>query len=123
MTKNTVSRIFFVLFLCSLASIAIAGPDAARIAGDLKVDGLHFSTDGSVLRKLSDATGPQGIPGPPGASPWTLNGQIVSLATGYSVGIGTAVPGEALDVVGNIRASGTISGNGSGLTVLDASNL
>ncbi|MCU1311214.1 MAG: hypothetical protein JWO20_2339 [Candidatus Angelobacter sp.] len=32
------------------------------------------------------------------------------------VGIGTSTPTQALDVVGNINASGTISGDGSGLT-------
>lgn len=39
------------------------------------------------------------------------------------LGIGTINPSQALDVVGNIAFSGTISGNGSGLTSLNGSNI
>lgn len=34
-----------------LASPVLAASDAARVSGDLKVDGIHFSADGSVLTK------------------------------------------------------------------------
>lgn len=39
------------------------------------------------------------------------------------LGINNTSPSEALDVTGNIKASGTITGNGSGLTSLNANNL
>jgi len=85
--------------------------------------GVRFP-DGTVQTTTANGVpGPEGPAGPQGlagASPWNLNGQIVSLATGYNVGIGTAAPGEALDVVGNIRASGNFIGNGSGLSSVNA---
>lgn len=40
-----------------------------------------------------------------------------------NLGLGTTNPTERLDVVGNIKASGTIAGNGSGLTSLNAANV
>jgi len=48
------------------ASSASAAGDAARVAGDLKVDGIHFSVDGSVIRRLSDLS-----------SLWTLLGSDI----------------------------------------------
>jgi hypothetical protein len=61
-----------------------ASTDAARVAGDLKVDGIHFSSDGSVITKLSDAIGPPGPTGPPN----TLN--IGTVTTGASGSNATA---------------------------------
>ncbi len=65
-------------------------------------------------------TGPQGIQGLPGniiangsvnSLAWNRSGTDVILAnTGDKVGIGTASPGEALDVTGNIAVSGTVDG-------------
>jgi endosialidase-like protein/collagen triple helix repeat protein/trimeric autotransporter adhesin len=52
--------------------------------------------------------GPQGPQGLPGDSHWTINGTATSYSTG-NVGIGTTAPSEALDVVGSISASGTVT--------------
>ena len=54
------------------------------------------------------------------ASAAELAGNLV--VTGR-VGIAVAEPTESLDVLGNIKASGTITGSGSGLTSLNAGNL
>ena len=59
--------LYLVLSLVVMTSApAVAAPNAAEVAGDLKVDGIHFSTDGSVMTKLSDAAGPQGVQGESG---------------------------------------------------------
>ena len=57
-------------------------------------------------------TGPQGPGGPAGASPFTLNGGNAVFTTG-SVGIGTATPLSALDVLGNINLVGYLAVNGN----------
>jgi hypothetical protein len=43
--------------------------------------------------------------------------------TNNRLGIGTATPSEALDVIGNIKTSGNFYGNGSQLTSLNAGNI
>ena len=84
----------YILLLLSPVQIYAAATDAARIAGDLKVDGIHFSADGSVMTKLSDAPqgpkgdqgiqgiqgpkgyqGIQGLPGPSVSTQWLLKKQ------------------------------------------------
>jgi hypothetical protein len=50
-------------------------------------------------------------------------GKVVLQDLGGNVGIGTSMPAEKLDVNGNLKFSGTISGNGSGLTNLNGANI
>jgi hypothetical protein len=117
----------------------MAAPDAAQVAGDLQVDGIHFSADGSVITKLSDAIGPQGIQGSkgdtgsPGASPFILNGSDAVYTTG-SVGIGTNPPDTtaALDITSTSKGilaprmtsiqRTNIQNPATGLTVYDTDN-
>lgn len=57
-----------------------------------------------------------------GSSPWENNNGMHILPTGF-IGIRKVNPAQALDVNGNVVWSGTATGNGSGLTHLNASNL
>jgi hypothetical protein len=59
-------------------------------------------------------------PGTDGTGPKVERMRLTS--TGQ-LGIGTATPSEALDVVGNLKVSGAIVGSGTSLTALDASKL
>ena len=82
-----------ISMLVLIPTAVFAAPDAARVAGDLKVDGIHFSSDGSVQTK---------------ASPWG-NGDPVALGNigflqGY-VGIGTLKPSANLEVIGTIKST------------------
>jgi hypothetical protein len=53
---------------------------------------------------------------------WSKSGPSIFYNYG-NVGIGTDTPTERLSVAGNILATGTITGNGAGLTALNASQL
>jgi hypothetical protein len=103
------------LALASICSILTTFPtttiaaDAARVGGDLKVDGLWFSSDPSktVIRKPSDFP-----------APWTILGSDIYYLTG-NVGIGTMTPAAKLDINGTLKAI-SIEGDGSTLTNVTA---
>lgn len=44
-----------------LAAPVLAAPDAARVVGDLKINGLHFSGDGSTMYSANDMLRNKGI--------------------------------------------------------------
>lgn len=85
-------RLLIVSISSMLCQPAIAAPDAARVAGDLKVDGIHFSVDGSVQTKAS----PWGYGSPGGFDIGFMQG---------NVGIGTLTPSATLEVSGTVKAT------------------
>src|ERR1039457_5825987 len=97
-TTLTLSSLAASITCCILfPSFILAAPDAAEVTGDLKVDGIHFSVDGNVVRKLSDLS-----------SPWTITNTDIYFQGG-NVGIGTPTPTVRLDVVGDAAISGTLT--------------
>ena len=99
----------------------------SQITGSLAESRLSFTniTDGNVstskhgfapilpndATKYLDGTGAYTIPSVAAAGGWTDGGATISLATlSDKVGIGTASPAVALDVVGAITATGAITG-------------
>lgn len=81
----------------------------------LKVSGVWGSPEGNLTGPQGPA-GPTGPQGPEGASPFLLDGSDVHF-TGGNMGIGTATPQVALDVVGDTNISGNI--NTSGIIIID----
>ena len=75
------------------ANLLFAADAAKFTGGDLKVDGIHFSADGNVVRKLTDLT-----------SPWTILNPNIYYLTG-NVGIGTMTPTQKLSVSGTIEST------------------
>jgi len=101
--KPAMHKIITIALLIAGTVAAHAAPDAARVAGDLKEDGIHFSADNNVIRKLADLS-----------SPWTISNTDIYF-TGGNVGIGT--PGLVpLDVNGNANVSGSLSAGSASFT-------
>ncbi len=81
------------------------------------VTATAFAGDGALLTGIPSSA----INGT--LSQWTtVAGPKIHYSDG-NVGIGVADPLHALDVAGDINFTGTISGNGSGLTALNAANV
>ena len=92
-----VAAIISLLSLFSATSQA--APDAARVVGDLRVDGLVLNLDNStVIRKLTDLS-----------SPWSIaNTDITFMSQNGRVGIGVLKPLVALDVFGDTQLTGNL---------------
>lgn len=112
------------LVICLLGAVTLshAAPDAARVAGDLRVDGIVFNKDNSSMQTK--------------ASPWSFitpgTDIFYNPAIPGNVGIGNAAPTAKLDVSGTILGTSTTgngiqgvsySGNGSGVFGYSLSNV
>jgi hypothetical protein len=79
-------------------AMAVAGGNDVYVAGNLEFDGAIYG-NGSQLTGLDAVTG------------WIKSGQNVYTSDAANVGIGTTVPTQVFDIVGNIRLQNTTSAN------------
>jgi hypothetical protein len=103
-----------------------------RIEGSLIVNGTltQINTNVGTTEQLlitNDGTGPALIVNQTGAQP-IIEIQddgltCFKILDGGNVGIGTATKVVSVDISGNLKLSGSITGSGSGLTSLNASNI
>lgn len=101
-TTRTISQVSITALAVACISLLalfpvsiLAAPDAARVAGDLRVDGIVFNLDGNNVQTK--------------ASPWGYgapNGVDIGIL--YKVGIGKLVPDFTLDVAGDAQLSGNL---------------
>jgi hypothetical protein len=67
MVKSITALLISMILICAAFSpVSAQSPDAARVYGDLKVDGIAFSKDSTVLTTVKDFVGPPGPTGPEG---------------------------------------------------------
>ena len=103
-----------------------------RIEGSLIVNGTvtQINTNVSNTEQLlitNDGTGPAVIVNQTGAQPIIEfqddSATCFKIFDGGNLGIGTATKVVSVDISGNLKLSGSITGSGSGLSALNASNI
>ncbi len=116
-------------------TVGIGAANPLGDVGDLHLGGAtevvlslgdHATASNNVHWVLNDSGGQRGLRLYSGN--YGSGTPLLTLANSGNVGIGTVTPSQKLDVVGNATVSGTVtaaslSGNGSGLTSLNASNV
>jgi hypothetical protein len=97
---------------------SLVGPAGAQgVAGPTGATGPQGPTGPTGATGANGTTGPQGpagatgATGPAGASPFSLSGGTNAVYTAGKVGIGTVMPGQALDVTGNVNFTGYLTRN------------
>jgi hypothetical protein len=104
----------------------------ARIEGNLTVNGTltQINTNVSNTEQLlitNDGTGPAMIVNQTGAQPIIEfqddGATCFKIFDGGNLGIGTTTKVVTVDISGNLKLSGSITGSGSGLSALNASNI
>ena len=91
------------------------------VSGNINLSGnIYLSNTGTIYKNdIEYAGGSEGGEG--GATVWQENGTKIHYNAG-NVGINTSDPTEALEVVGNIKAT-SLEGTGTNITALDAGNI
>ena len=94
--------------------------DTAGANSGALLPGIVFGGPGNGEGIASTRTGAANLNG---LDFYTSYNSRMSIANTGNVGIGTNAPNQKLVVAGNIYAAGTINGNGSGLTLVNANTL
>src|SRR5205814_1916874 len=124
--KSMVNRYLFVIIHMSMSTKCIfLFFLTAAILGAAPACASYLPTTGSNIG-IGTNTPQAGFVvtnGNVGIGTWTAAGGNLIVNGGGNVGIGSAWPGAALDVQGNIRVSGSISGSLGSTTIGDSGNL
>jgi len=94
------------------------------VSGNINLSGnIYLSNTGTIYKNGQEYAGGSegGEGGEGGATVWQENGTKIHYNAG-NVGINTSDPTEALEVVGNIKAT-SLEGTGTNITALDAGNI